>query len=464
MRPKTGLLLALLLTALVFVSCSPPAGTVPAALPTATETPSEALLQDAGIYAKQEGVSLDEAVRRFGLMDLAGPLGAALEKNESATLAGHWIEHKPEFRIVIVFTRDGDQTIRKYVDETSPLWPVLEVRNQGDKPTEAQLQAEQRELGELLDKLGLPCDSAGYPEKGIVEVYVGDKKLFDETLAKAGATLPPHVVPVVVYEPLSGPPPFPVNPDPSIHFPQVKMRGWGDMAILVVGALTVRNGYLYVGDSLVVWKTDYFVNSDNGTIEILDREGKVVAREGEEVVMGGGGIPLDDRLNRMLKEPLPAGIAESVLLQGDGPRLSLNFNSDLFHMDAIPADNSTFYFLKAKPALDQAITQKTTVTGKLTTGTAQYPLRCPSIMAVSADGSNGADRYTTYWPADYVGCISGGVFTVTDGRGNIVARDGDTLTIEGRVLNTFDKTAQQLFDELPGGLGLPHLIVDQVVR
>ncbi len=464
MKRGATMALAALVVSAGLAACGPPDAIAPATSPpTATETPSEALLQDAGVYAKQEGVSLDEAVRRFGLMDLAGPLGAALEKNESATLAGHWIEHQPEFKIVIVFTRDGEQTIRKYVDESSPLWPVIEVRNQVDMPTEAELQAEQRELAELLDKLGLPCDSGTYPQKGIVEVYVGDRKLFDETLAEAGATLPPHVVIVVVCEPLYGPPPFPLNPDPSLHFPQVKMRGWANMEALMVGNLEVRNGYLYVGDTLIVWQPDYFVNSNNGKIEILDREGKVVAREGEELVMGGGNVPLDEHLNRMLKEPLPPGIASSVWLQGSGLRLSFNFDSDLFHMDAVLADNFTFYFLNAKPALDQAITQTTTITGKLSAGTDQFRLRCPIILGNLAEGAN-SQRYTAFWPAGYAARVDGGVFEVLDADGKVVARDGDTITVEARVLDTFNATADRLHNELPGELTLPHLIVDRVVR
>ena len=464
MRKILACITAISLT--VFAGCALPGEPAPSTNITSTtpaETVSDVLLMDAGIYAKQEGVSLEEAVKRFKLMDLAGPLGAALEQNESATLVGYWMEHKPEFKLVAVFTRDGEQTIRKYVNEDSPLWPVLEVRN-GDMPTEAQLREIQQEVGALLDKLALPCATDTDIKKGCVNIYVGDKKLFDETLANAGATLSPHVEIVVFYEPIYGDPPFPINPDPSIHFPQMKMLGWGDMEVLMVGKMTVKDGYIYIGDNVVIWKPDYFVNSDNGTIEILDREGKVVAREGEEVVMGGGGVSLE-QINKYLKEPLPADFKGNLHLQGSGTRLSLNFNSELFHMDAIANGDHEIYFLTAKQSLNEAITEKITVTGSFTAGTGSFFFRSPVIISDPKPEENKTSvQYTTFWPEGYTGGVTDGVFEVLDNEGNIVVQSGDRITVEGRVLYNFNSTAEQLFNELPGGLTGPHLIVERIIK
>jgi hypothetical protein len=451
---------------MLLVSCGPPTETPANSLSTTppTETVSEAMLVDAGMYAKLEGVSLEEAVRRMKFQDLAGPLGGALEQNESETLVAHWLEHQPVFKVVVVFTHDGEQTVRKYLVADSPLWEVLDIHNQA-RVTEAQLQEAQQETMKLLQKLGLYCDSTTDIKKGQVEVYVTDSKLFNETLEKAGVKLPEHVVQVVVYEPLSGPPPFPVNPDPSIHFPQMKMQSMSGMAALMVGDLTVRNGYLYVGDHLVVWQPDYFVNSDNGTIEILNREGKVVAREGEEVVMGGGNVPVTEQLNQMLKEPLPTGTAESVWVQGSGTRLSLKFNSELFSLEVIPAGDHKFFFLTAKPKLNAAITEKITVTGMFTAGTEQYWLRSPIIFSDEKPEENKTSvQYTTFWPEGYTARVIDGVFEVMDKNGTVVARGGERITIEGRVLYSYNSTASQLSDELPGGLSGPHLIIDKVIK
>jgi len=73
------------------------------------------LLRDAEIYAKHQGVTVDEAIRRFELQDAAGALDAALSKEEAETFAGLWIEHAPKFRIVVQFTRDAEETIRPYL-------------------------------------------------------------------------------------------------------------------------------------------------------------------------------------------------------------------------------------------------------------------------------------------------------------------------------------------------------------
>jgi len=463
MRSPAFLVVWVLILALV--SCGPPNPQGPPKdVPAASDnkTVSEALLTDAGFYAQHEGVSLDEAVRRFELMDEVGPLGAALEQNESATLAGHWIEHQPEFKVVVVFTRDGEETMKKYVAEGSPLWEVLEIRTIEGQVTEAQLQAEQQQLIALLGRLELPCSSDTDIKKGVVNVYVGDKKLFDETLASAGATLPPHVVPVVFYEPIYGPPPFPVNPDPSIHFPQLKMRGWPDMALLSVGDLTVRDDYLYVGNGLVIWQPDYFLSSEDGKAVVLDREGKVVAREGQEVVMGGGGVPLE-QVNKMLKEPLPSGLAGPFHLQAStGTRLSLNFDSQLFGLEVVSSDERKFYFLTVKPQLDRAAVEDVVVTGVCSSGTPKMPTR-NLILFGEPVGDKSPLQYTVFWPEGYSARVSGGTFEILDSSGNIVVRDGDKMRVEGRVMyGATTGIPWQLHDELPGGCFQPYLIVDKI--
>ena len=83
--------------------------------------------QDAQMYAQQFGVSQEEAVTRLTLQDSIGELGAEIESNESATFAGLWIQHKPEYRVVVAFTKDGEATIAKYV-QGGALAELIEVR------------------------------------------------------------------------------------------------------------------------------------------------------------------------------------------------------------------------------------------------------------------------------------------------------------------------------------------------
>ena len=177
-------------------------------------------------------------------------------------------------------------------------------------------------------------------------------------------------------------------------------------------------------------------------------------------------MPFSEGLNRMLKEPQPSDFDGSVLIQGGETRLSLNLNSGLFYVDAVASDDHTFCLLTAKPALDEAITQKITVTGTFTTGTAQYYLRSPAIFSEEKPEENkGSVQYTTFWPAGYTGRVVDGVFEVLDGEGNAVARSGDRVQIEARVLyGATSGIPWQLYNELPGGCFQPYLIVDNVTR
>ena len=122
-------------------------------------------------------------------------------------------------------------------------------------------------------------------------------------------TSTPTIRSVSTYEPLGDDIPFAVTPDPTVHFPQLRTRSAAFMEALLQGKLAVRAGCLRVigsgGGHLVIWQPDYFVNNNDGVIEILDRNGEVVARVGEEIRIGGGEVALTEKLKQLLREPLP---------------------------------------------------------------------------------------------------------------------------------------------------------------
>lgn len=206
-------------------------------------------------------------------------------------------------------------------------------------PTYEELQAAQIETGEILDELDLFCDSQINTRENCVEVFVTDSKLFDETLQSANVQLPSYVVPIVIYEPLyeAG---FDLYFDDSIYFPRLKMRSGSYMQALLTGELTLKDGYLCIGDNIIIWQADYFLHNNNGTIEVLDRDGEVVARVGEEVVMGGGGISLE-LANRMIKEPLPEDCPYNPWLQGAETKLKLNTENNVSHTSIPTGDTPT---------------------------------------------------------------------------------------------------------------------------
>ena len=78
--------------------------------------------------AQATRTAVAEAIRSATLQqDAAGILGAALEQYEAETFAGLWLQHEPEYRVVVAFTRDGEKTIRPYVADT-PLANLILAR------------------------------------------------------------------------------------------------------------------------------------------------------------------------------------------------------------------------------------------------------------------------------------------------------------------------------------------------
>jgi hypothetical protein len=155
-----------------------------------------------------------------------------------------------------------------------------------------------------------------------VELYITDEAAFTSALQTADVELPAHVVAIPVYEPLGGDIPFSITPVPEVYMPQLKTRSASFMQALLVGELVVKDGCLRIQaensseSHLVFWQTDYFLNNNNGTIEILDREGQVVAQVGEPIQMGGGEITeavSDDQL----QEPLPTACSGPYWLMGE---------------------------------------------------------------------------------------------------------------------------------------------------
>ncbi len=388
-----------------------------------------------------------------------GELGAALESMETETFAGCW---KEGGRLVISFTRDGEETIKRYVQPGSPLANAINLITFSN--TLKALKTIQMDTNNTLNKLDLFCMSSIDVKQNLVELSVTDSKLFYNTLEQAGVRLPEQIKVNIIYEPLREVP-FPITPVPGVHFPQLKMNSGAYMAALMTGKLELKDGYLCVEDTIIVWQPDYFLTDNNGAIEVLDKTGKVVARVGDEVVMGGGGWPIDD-INRYLKEPLPADCKGPFWMMGGEIRLSLNFSSDLFSLNIIPYNNHEFYFFNARPRLDEEINMTGSFKGKFIAGYGERLLRSPIFFTEERPEENkGSLQFTLFWPEGYTARVVEGVFEVIDAGGSVVLRDGDEVTLEGKInYGGVSGVAGQLFEELPGGISGPYMIVDKVVR
>lgn len=178
----------------------PPATPDPEAT-TAVLSVEEMRRYDAQVYAEHFGVSLDEALRRSDLRDAFDGLGAELAEKERDTFSGLWIEHTPEYRIVVRFTRDGEETMQRYI-AGQPYAEIVEVR--GADLTLVELEALRAQAARIADVLGISHHSATNVEENRAEVWLPDPDdvaRLEAALREAGMRVPEHVVvlaPVVV--------------------------------------------------------------------------------------------------------------------------------------------------------------------------------------------------------------------------------------------------------------------------
>lgn len=286
MRPIFLILLLFWLAA-----CAPVTSPEPETRAT-TDGIDNAILHDAQAYADEMGVSVAEALSRLEWQnsEAIGNLQNQLENREAATFAGLWLQHEPEYRVVVAFTQDGTETIGRYVTAGSPLAQIIEVRPA--RYTYAQLLADQQSVMQILDTIKQPANVDVMVMENQVILDVTDRAALQAALTAANVNLPESVVINTIYEPVGDNPPFAITPVPDVMMPQLRQRDAHSMLALLVGELVVQDGCLRVQadqeSMLVIWQADYFLTDNDGMLEMLDETGKVVAQVGETVYLGGG--------------------------------------------------------------------------------------------------------------------------------------------------------------------------------
>jgi hypothetical protein len=312
-----SMIATLALLGVLLVGCAPaPKQSIQ---PASTPGVSDALRQDAESMAKDMGIPVEEAIRRLLLQDSIGTLGAQLEQQEAETFAGLWIQNEPEYRVIAAFTRDGQATIKPYIENT-PFEELVEVRK-AEVPL-ADLETVQQKVMRIVQELGFPFSSEINIQENRVELQVTDQALWEAALQQAHLQIPEHVEVLVIYEPLGTDLPFVITPVAHVFMPQLKVRSAGFMDALLQGELIVEDGCLRVShadasnSALVIWQPDYFLNDNNGRIEIWNREGQVIARVGEEIKLGGGSASLAT-FSSQLREPVPGQCKGPYWLMGE---------------------------------------------------------------------------------------------------------------------------------------------------
>ena len=157
------------------------------------------LLFDAQVYASNMNVSVEEALRRFKLQDIPMP-EEELSMNESGTFAGLWIEHTPELKFVVQFTRDGEETMKPYLKKYPELADIIEVRNTA-KVSLADLRRAQANASYSARALDIPVESDINVYNNSVELYMtkSDRSRFDDALQRNEIQIP-DIVRVITVE------------------------------------------------------------------------------------------------------------------------------------------------------------------------------------------------------------------------------------------------------------------------
>jgi hypothetical protein len=85
------------------------------------------LTRDAEVYAARYGVAVSEAERRLDVQRMVGEISAKLESEQAQRFGGLYIEHEPQFKVVMLFTDGAESVVADYVT-SSEIKDVLNVR------------------------------------------------------------------------------------------------------------------------------------------------------------------------------------------------------------------------------------------------------------------------------------------------------------------------------------------------
>lgn len=451
----------LIVLSLLLAGCMPALGRT--VRPTPTAGMANSLRQVTQEMAASWGVSLEEAYQRLRVEDPIGTLQAELTEWEADTFAGLWIEHEPQYRVVVAFTRDGEKALKPYLENRSI--PGLTIRKAHF--TYAELEAMQAQAMRELGKLDFHVSVLFAVQDNRIEVLVSDRAWFESELQRVGAQLPEGVELVVVEggstardkDLLLTPPVL------GIAFPRQKpTEGLREsMTAQLIGTLRLEGACLQVqsldgGVLMPIWPPEFTLRlqgdgAEGGHVLVIDGEGQVVARAGQEVYLGGGYIRISDE---WVLQQIPAACRGEFFVVGNEVRPNLCYGSDLFALDVVSTTKQTVLFPRYKPALDRQIVDAGSMDGKLV---AYDYYRCLHLQTDWGPGP-----VTLLWPSDWSVRASDGEIMVVDGSGQAVARLGDEISLRGRAIpHSMDFAAyRQLVDELPGDCVGASWLVDGI--
>jgi len=151
------------------------------------------------IYAEHDAITVEEELHRFEIRDAFAGLDTELSIKERETFAGLYIQNEPEFRIVVLFTHDGEETIKPYIPDGMDEY--IEVRTANVSYFE--LQNAQSEISSSIRSLGIPTASEIDIYTNRVKIFVVDLTSVDEAI-RDGKLIVPDYVDIIKVESLMG--------------------------------------------------------------------------------------------------------------------------------------------------------------------------------------------------------------------------------------------------------------------
>lgn len=308
---------SLIATPVVLVADASPLATpqVDVELPfVATPTPNmdDPLVGAASEYAKAMDVPLNEAMARLALQEQIGMLPVQLRDAAGDTFGGLWIQHQPEYRIVVAVTEGGEELVKPFIVDL-PYADLIEVRTVGY--TEAELLSSQAESHRILESLGIYASSGVDIMNGQVNLYIGNVEELTADLAEAGLRLPDGVVVVEVGGREASNRPYMeeiLMPDGRIIYFPKQAASSGGMAAALEGNLIEIDGCLLVETEdlantylhLVIWRNDHQIQNYENEIQVINRSEQIVGRVGDPIFIGGGSVSFV-HLDPILQQQIP---------------------------------------------------------------------------------------------------------------------------------------------------------------
>ena len=221
--------------------------------------------------------------------ELAGEIGRLdrrLSREQAGNFADLWIEHEPDWHVVVAFKRDAESTLRRYTRH--PLFAARQVRF-----SLAELVPAMDRAIEQLRATGIPFGGGLDVKENLVIFDLGAPQPEVDALVASGRVTASPMLRLRGIPAVEGPAIAPAAARFVRILPHQDYANIAETEELNVGRIILRDGCLRVAgadEPFAYFALETGVTiSDSGRLAFVDRRtGRAVAHVGERMVLGGG--------------------------------------------------------------------------------------------------------------------------------------------------------------------------------